>query len=456
MADDPYARIAELEAENAALRGEMKRTTAERDTAREQQTATADILHIIADAPTDLVPVLDAVVERGLRLSASSFAALMLRDGDVGRVVAFTGRIPADSRYGNTLYDVPLTRRTTSTRVILTGLTIHIPDRSDSSVLAEYPDSAFAGATASLTVPLTRERHPIGALTLVRHEPKPYSQHEIQLAQTFADQAVIAIENARLFEELNTSNAQLRESNRLVTEALEQQTATADVLRIIATSPTDAQPVLDAIADSALRLTRSTGGTVSLREGDLLRVTAGAGHGLRYPPGTLLNLVDVQPGHVAVLEGRTIHIPDRSAPEFRARFPLSNHSPTATLTVPLIAQTGCIGNVGVGRDAALALLHGCPAARRRQETTLSERGRVTAVIAGSRRARAQRRTQRASTSARSSRLTGFARKSSIPAFAQRSRSAAVVRAVNAMIARRRRVPLAAGSASHARIARAAS
>ena len=137
-------------------------------------------------------------------------------------------------------------------------------------------------------------------------------------------------------------------------EALEQQTATAEVLRVIATSPTDAQPVLDAIAESALRLTRSVGGTVSFLEGGFMRVAASSGGGMRHRPGTLLDLSEVQPGHVAALEGRTIHIPDRSTPEFRAQFPTAGSGPVATLSVPLISQTGSIGNVAVGRDAAVA------------------------------------------------------------------------------------------------------
>jgi len=135
--------------------------------------------------------------------------------------------------------------------------------------------------------------------------------------------------------------------------ALEEQAATAEVLRVITTSPTDAQPVLDAVAESAVRLTRSVGGTVSFLEGGFMRVAASSGGGMRHRPGTLLDLSEAQPGHVAALEGRTIHIPDRSTPEFRAQFPTASSGPSATLSVPLIAQTGSIGIIAVGRDAAV-------------------------------------------------------------------------------------------------------
>ena len=144
--------------------------------------------------------------------------------------------------------------------------------------------------------------------------------------------------------------------DRALTEALEQQTATADILRVIASSPTDAQPVLDAVAHSAVHLSGSAGGTLSIREGEFAQVvsTAGvistAGGSGRYPIGTRLDLSDVHPGLIAMLEGRTVHIPDRSSPEFRTRFPTATSGPFASLHVPLIAQTGCIGTISVSRD----------------------------------------------------------------------------------------------------------
>src|SRR3954447_6686933 len=140
--------------------------------------------------------------------------------------------------------------------------------------------------------------------------------------------------------------AELAQRDRQLAETLAQQAATSEILRSIATSPTDAQPVLDAIAESAVGLTGSVGGGVSFREGNFIRVVSVSG-GIRtgHPVGTLLDLSDVHPGHVATVEGRTIHIPDRSTPEFRAQYPTAGFGPNATLHVPLIAHTGSIGNI---------------------------------------------------------------------------------------------------------------
>ena len=131
---------------------------------------------------------------------------------------------------------------------------IHISDRSDPSVLDEFPDLFARGPNASLTVPLLRDGEAIGTLDVLRNRAEPYSPREIALIETFADQAVIAIENARLFEELEQRNAELQESNRQVTEALEQQTATAEILRVIASSPSDSDRCWPPSSPSAKRL----------------------------------------------------------------------------------------------------------------------------------------------------------------------------------------------------------
>src|SRR5262249_16064736 len=123
-------------------------------------------------------------------------------------------------------------------------------------------------AGARLGVPLLREGVPIGGILLVKHRTEPFSERQIALMETFADQAVIAIENARLFEELERRNAELQASNRQVTEALEQQTAMGDVLRIIAAKPTDLQPVLNAIAESAARVCGTDNAFIRLVDSD--------------------------------------------------------------------------------------------------------------------------------------------------------------------------------------------
>jgi GAF domain-containing protein len=266
MQDDRDAEIAHLKSALAAAEQRESitaeravRAEIERDAALEQQTATAEVLRTIARAPTDVQPVLDALILRAMHLSASGGALLAIRDGHHMRFMADAGgaspgvsfRTGGGSQVGDR---VLLTRDRPNGRAILDGRTIHIPDGSDPRLITEYPESTFPFAAARLHVPLLRGRESIGSLTLFRDRARPFSDRAIALLETFADQAVIAIENARLFQELGQRNAELQESNRQVSETLEQQTVTAEVLRVIAASPSDLDRVLTAVAESAARL----------------------------------------------------------------------------------------------------------------------------------------------------------------------------------------------------------
>ena len=253
MVADDAARIEQLEAEVRRL--------------REQEAATAEVLRVLASSPSDLQSVLDTVVQSAMRLSRSTGAALRAREGDDLHMVARAGDAGRRPESGHVQ---SLTLRTTSSRAVVERRAIHLQDRSDPSVLAEFPDLAFRGPYSTLTVPLLRDGDALGTLDVIREPIEPYSPREIALVETFANQAVIAISNARLFDEREQRNAELQESNRQVTEALEQQSATADILRVIASSPTDLQPVLDAVAVSAARLCAASDAFISLLDGDLL------------------------------------------------------------------------------------------------------------------------------------------------------------------------------------------
>jgi len=207
--------------------------------------------------------------------------------------------------------------------VILDGVTIH--EHSPAAEhLAKYPDSNMiaAGYQAQLVAPLIRQGTPIGALGVARRERVPFTDRQIALLEMFADQAVIAIENARLFEELEERNAELQASNRRVTESLEQQTATAEVLRVIASTPTDLQRVLQAILDTAARLCEAPSGAllrVRERDGRLTRhVAMGRARQVIERAGTTF---DTNAGSAiaptfaaarAYLDGRTLHVHDLS------------------------------------------------------------------------------------------------------------------------------------------------
>jgi len=246
---DSFAAQAVIAMENARLLTEQRE-------ALEQQTATAEILQVISRSPTDVGPVLDAVVKAATRFCGAPDAIVVLREqGDHVGVAAHEG--PLSSTMGRSY---PADRRTAMGRTIVDGRTVHIPD------ISEVDDPGLAGAKelaathgwqAVLSAPMLRDGVAVGCIGLRKPDAGPFTSRQIELLETFAAQAVIAIENVRLFTELR--------------ESLEQQTASADVLRVISQSPTSVQPVFDAIADSALRLLNGWSVVVWQYEGGRLK-----------------------------------------------------------------------------------------------------------------------------------------------------------------------------------------
>ena len=227
--------------------------------AQEQQTATAEILRVISSAPTHLQAVLDTVAESATRLCKSSDAEIFRREGDRLVKVAHHGPIPSGP-IGE--FTIPLVRGTANGRSVLDERTVHVADLQ--AEVDEFPEgSAVArrlGHRTNLSVPLMREGVAIGTICLRRTEVELFTERQVAMLQIFADQAVIAIENVRLFNETK--------------EALEQQTATAEILRVISSSPTDVQPVFDAIAERAMRLCGASSGAVTKFDGELIHLAA--------------------------------------------------------------------------------------------------------------------------------------------------------------------------------------
>ena len=289
--------------ENINLFEEVKNKTTELESsngelreALEQQTATSEILRVIARSPTDIQPVLDTVAESAARLCDARNAIIFRIDGDVLRRAAVYGVMPA-------LTSPPSIDRGSSVgRAIIDRHSVHIHDFAQ-AVENDFTEVKarvrLSGTRTLLATPLLREGVPIGAITIRRFEVRPFSDNQIKLLETFADQAVIAIENVRLFKEIQERNAELR-------EALEHQTATAEVLGIISRSPTDVQPVLDAIVESAARVCGIDDVLLRLREDNMMVSRAHFGP----IPSQRFEISIDEPQVRWMREHGTLHIPD--------------------------------------------------------------------------------------------------------------------------------------------------
>jgi GAF domain-containing protein len=347
---ETFADQAVIAIENVRLFKELEGRNSELRAALEQQTATSEILRVISGSPTDAQPVFDAIAQSAARLCDAYDASIFLIDGDVLRLAAHDGPIPAHP-VGQGL---PLVRGTPPGRAVLDRLAIHVLDMQTAA--AEYPEgSAIAqrfGHRTVLVVPLLQVGGAIGAIAVRRTEVQPFSDKQIALLKTFADQAVIAIENVRLFEELQEKNRALTAAHAQVSESLEQQTATADILRVISQSRTDLQPIFAAIVRGSAELCEAT--FAALHQFDSQVVTFEAHHGMteqeiegsrhRFPlapdRGTAVGR--------AILDRRTTHIRDiRRDPEYRAS-PWQAAFRTV-LAVPLLREGLPVGAIGLWR-----------------------------------------------------------------------------------------------------------
>ena len=336
-----FADQAVIAIENVRLFKELQDRNRDLTDALEQQTATGEILRVIASSPTDIQPVLDAVAESAARLCDASDAAIWRADGENLQSVAHYGPVPLVQ------HTRPLNRGWPTGRSVVDRKTIHVHDVA-AELETEFPDAKtrtlLSGARTVLATPLLREGIPIGAIQIRRQEVRPFTEKQIALLQTFADQAVIAIENVRLFQELQARNRDL-------TEALEQQTATSEILRVISSSPTDLQPVMDAIAKNAARLCDASDALIYRIDSEVIQRVAVYGS---MP--LLSNVPPINRGSPtgrAILDRQTIHVNDMSA-EVDTEFPdakdLQRHAGTRTaLATPLLREGVPIGVIFIRR-----------------------------------------------------------------------------------------------------------
>ena len=331
---ETFAAQAVIAIENVRLFKEIQERNAELREALEHQTATAEVLGIISRSPTDVQPVLDAIVESAARVCGIDDVTLRLRDGEIMVAGAHFGSIP--------IRQIEMSVDEPQFCWIREHGTLHIPDTLAQN---DFPMmGARIGWRTLLAAPLRQQKEFVGMLIARRMEVRPFTPAQIKLLETFADQAVIAIENVRLFQEL-------RAKNREITEALEQQTATGKILEVIASSPTDLQPVMDAIAESAARLCGANDALIFRIEGDSLKRVANFGLLLAELGGGPPSINDQAiPGRV-VIARETIHIHDLAAipeSELRAGFARRVGVRTA-LATPLLRQGVPVGVILIRR-----------------------------------------------------------------------------------------------------------
>ncbi len=336
-------------ADQAAIAIQNARLFNETREALERQTATANVLKVISQSVSDTAPVFETILESCQRLFGLEAVAVYLVEGDMVKGVAHRGWAVGDWGRDAT----PLASSSTGL-AIAERRAIHFPDLADKPDLPDrFKDMlGEAGGMTVLYAPMLWEDRGVGSIVVSRKPAKPFSEKEIVLLQSFADQAAIAIQNARLFEALQAKTRDLEES-------LAQQTATAEVLKVISRSVLDLDSVLQTLIDTAVRLARGSRGTIFIQRGDVL--VASAFHSnvpaeLReYLATTTWRLDgDTHPARAA-REGRVVHVPDLSKLEDETTQEVRKRAAYgAGLWVPLIGERRTIGVFGVSRDEPVA------------------------------------------------------------------------------------------------------
>jgi signal transduction histidine kinase len=330
-----FASQAVIAINNVDLFDEVQARTRELTDALEQQVATSEVLRVISNSPTNVQPVLDAIVRTAATLCASYDAVILLREEKELRITAHHGPMTLDFER------LPIGRDIVAGRAVVERVPVHVRDLAAES--EEFPVGHTIAVRLNqrtvLGLPLLRKAEAIGCLFLRRAEVLPFTEKEIELLRSFADQAVIAIENARLFNELR--------------EALQQQTASADVLKVISRSAFNLQAVLDTLATSAARLCEADQAVIRRRVGDDYPVVATYGLSPQQQERHKRSPMKPSRGSAygrAIIEGRTIHIPDVATDaEFHNAASASDSGIRAAVAVPLLREGTIIGVLTVRR-----------------------------------------------------------------------------------------------------------
>jgi signal transduction histidine kinase len=293
-----FASQAVIAIENTRLLNELRESL-------QQQTATSEVLKVISRSTFDLQTVLNTLVESAARLCEADMAAMLRPKGSVYEYAAsYSLTSGVDDQMKSIQFDVG--RGSVTGRTVLERQVVHIHDAQTDSELKSFVGVTVSGARTMLGVPLLREGTPVGVVVLMRRRVQPFTDKQIELVQTFADQAVIAIENVRLFDEVQARTEALGES-------LQQQTATADVLKVISRSTFDLKSVLQTLVESAGRVCGADYATITRQKGGVLFFAEAYGYSSEFIEYVKAMPVERGGGTAtgrALLEGRVIHIAD--------------------------------------------------------------------------------------------------------------------------------------------------
>jgi GAF domain-containing protein len=339
--------------QNVRLFTELQSSNRDLKTALAQQTATGEILRVISHSPTDIQPVFNAIVQNAVGLCNGLFGIVVRYDGSVASLVAHHN-VPEEGLTAlRRIFPGPPTSNSVPGRALLSRAVVHVHDQTNDAEFTPVIARAV-GFRTNIAVPMLRHEQSIGAIAVSRREAQPFSEAEIQLLKTFADQAVIAIENVRLFTELQEKNHALTQAHAQVTEALEQQTVTSEILGVISSSPTDVQPVFDTIVRSAEKLCGGLFGALVRFDGELVHFVAQH----NFSPEALDETKRIWPtpptrssgAGRAILEGAVVQIPDIEVdPEYGLQRLSRAVGHRSSIYVPMLRDGMPIGVIVVAR-----------------------------------------------------------------------------------------------------------
>ena len=339
-----FAAQAVIAIENARLLNELRQRTADLTESLEQQTATSDVLRVISSSPTDIQPVLETIGERAKKLCDAEISVVSIVDGELIRLASMHGMTESGVEAMRRAFPLRRTDETLTSRAIRTRDVCHVADRLSDPQYQHKDAVRVGGFRGSLAVPMVGHEQVVGAIFVARRQPGFFSDPQVQLLKTFADQAVIAIENVRLFKETKVS--------------LEQQTATADVLKIISRSTFDLRTVLQTLLESAARFCNADKANI-IREKDGVFYTAEAyGYSsefLDYMKNIPIKAERGSASGRALIEGRVVHITDAAIdPEYALVEARRLGDYRTILCVPMLRQGVPIGLLVLTRSEVQA------------------------------------------------------------------------------------------------------